>query len=151
MVGEPDAIKKAATDLGNSPKDLNNPQIIPLLVGITIGVILGSLPLTLPGLPAPVRLGLAGGPLIVAIVLARIGQWRSLVWHMPVSANLMIRELGISLFLVCVGLKSGGKFVETLISGDGVSWVLWGAAITLVPLLIVGLTAVMSTRQTSQP
>jgi putative transport protein len=141
MVGEPDAIKKAATDLGNSPKDLNNPQIIPLLVGITIGVILGSLPLTIPGLPAPVRLGLAGGPLIVAIVLARVGQWRSLVWHMPVSANLMIRELGISLFLVCVGLKSGGKFVETLISGDGVAWVLWGAAITLVPLLIVGLAA----------
>lgn len=141
MVGEPEAIKEAATDVGNSPKDLNDPQIIPLLVGITVGVIFGSLPLALPGLPAPVRLGLAGGPLIIAIVLSRIGQSGPLVWHTPVSANLMIRELGISLFLTCVGLKSGGKFVATLMSGDGVAWVLWGAAITLIPLLIVGFVA----------
>lgn len=141
LVGEPNAIKEAAKHLGNSPKDLDNPQIIPLLVGIAVGVLFGSLPLALPGLPAPVRLGLAGGPLIIAIVLARVGQWRSLVWHMPVSANLMIRELGISLFLTCVGLKSGGKFVSTLMSGDGVTWVLWGAAITLVPLLVVGFVA----------
>ncbi len=141
VVGEPAAIKEASVDLGNSPKDLNDPQIIPLLMGITVGVIFGSLPLAIPGLPAPVRLGLAGGPLIIAIILARIGQWGPLVWHTPVSANLMIRELGISLFLTCVGLKSGGKFVATLMSGDGVAWVLWGAAITLVPLLIVGFVA----------
>lgn len=141
LVGEPNAIKEAAKHLGNSPKDLENPQIIPLLVGIAVGVLFGSLPLAIPGLPAPVRLGLAGGPLIIAIVLSRLGQWRSLVWHMPVSANLMIRELGISLFLTCVGLKSGSKFVSTLISGDGVTWVLWGAAITLVPILLVGYAA----------
>lgn len=138
VVGEPAAIQEVSTDLGNSPKDLNDPQIIPLLMGITVGVIFGSLPLAIPGLPAPVRLGLAGGPLIISIILARIGQWGPLVWHTPVSANLMIRELGISLFLTCVGLKSGGKFVATLMSGDGVSWVLWGAAITLIPLLLVG-------------
>jgi putative transport protein len=141
VVGSPDAIKEASTVLGNSPKDLNDPHIIPLLVGITVGVIFGSLPVALPGLPAPVRLGLAGGPLIIAIVLSRIGQSGPLVWHTPVSANLMIRELGISLFLTCVGLRSGGKFVATLMSGDGVTWVLWGAAITLIPLLIVGFTA----------
>jgi putative transport protein len=137
VVGPPEAIQEAARELGNSPKQLNDPQIIPLLVGIALGVLVGSLPLKIPGLPAPVRLGLAGGPLIVAIVLARIGQWKSLVWHMPISANFMIRELGISLFLTCVGLKSGGKFVQTLMTGDGVTWVLWGAAITLIPLLIV--------------
>lgn len=141
VVGEPEAIKEASSELGNSPKDLNDPQIIPLLMGITVGVIFGSLPLAIPGLPAPVRLGLAGGPLIIAIILARIGQWGPLVWHTPVSANLMIRELGISLFLTCVGLKSGGKFVATLMSGDGVAWILWGAAITLIPLLIVGFVA----------
>lgn len=138
LVGEPDAIIEASVDLGNSPKDLNDPQIVPLLVGIAVGVLFGSIPVALPGLPAPVRLGLAGGPLIVAIVLSRIGQWKNLVWSMPVPANLMIRELGIALFLACVGLKSGGKFVSTVLSGDGVSWILWGAAITLVPLLIVG-------------
>lgn len=141
MVGEPDAIKEASSLLGNSPKDLNDPQLIPLLVGITVGVIFGSIPVMIPGLPAPVRLGLAGGPLIIAIVLARIGQSGPLVWSMPLSANLMIRELGISLFLTCVGLRSGGKFISTMVSGDGLAWVLWGAAITLIPLLIVGFTA----------
>lgn len=141
VVGEPEAIKEASSALGNSPKDLNDPQLIPLLLGITVGVIFGSIPVMIPGLPAPVRLGLAGGPLIIAIVLARIGQSGPLVWSTPLSANLMIRELGISLFLTCVGLRSGGKFIETLMSGDGISWVLWGAAITLIPLLIVGFTA----------
>ena len=141
VVGEPEAIKEVSTELGNSPKDLNDPQIIPLLVGILVGVIFGSLPVAIPGLPAPVRLGLAGGPLIIAIVLSRLGQSGPLVWHTPMSANLMIRELGISLFLTCVGLKSGGKFVATLMSGDGVAWVLWGAAITLIPLLIVAVVS----------
>jgi putative transport protein len=138
LVGEPDAIAEASVDLGNSPKDLNDPQIVPLLVGIAVGVFFGSIPVALPGLPAPVRLGLAGGPLVVAIALSRLGQWKNLVWSMPVSANLMIRELGIALFLACVGLKSGGKFVSTVMSGDGIAWIAWGAAITIVPLLIVG-------------
>lgn len=141
LVGEPEAIKEAIVELGNSAKHLNDPQIVPLLVGIALGVFIGSLPLKIPGLPAPVRLGLAGGPLVTAILLARVGQWRSLVWHMPISANFMIRELGISLFLTCVGLKSGGKFVATVMSGDGVAWILWGAAITVVPILLVGLVA----------
>ncbi len=141
VVGEADALRQAAEELGNSPKQLNDPQIVPLLVGIALGVVLGSLPLAVPGLPAPVRLGLAGGPLVMAILLARLGRIGRLVWHMPISANFMIRELGISLFLACVGVKSGGKFVETLLSGPGVGWVLWGAAITGVPLLVVGIVA----------
>jgi putative transport protein len=141
LVGEPEAIAQVTRELGNSTRQLNDPQIIPLLVGIALGVLVGSLPLKIPGLPAPVRLGLAGGPLIVAILLSRLGQWRSLVWHMPVSANFMIRELGISLFLACVGLRSGGRFIETIVSGDGLTWLLWGAAITFLPLVSVAFAA----------
>lgn len=141
LVGAPEAISLATKELGNSAKQLNDPHIVPLLVGIALGVFVGVLPLKIPGLPAPVRLGLAGGPLVVSILLARVGQWGALVWHMPISANFMIRELGISLFLACVGLKSGGKFVATVMSGDGLSWILWGAAITAVPILVVGFVA----------
>lgn len=138
LVGEASALQQAASELGNSPKQLNDPQILPLLVGIALGILVGSLPLSFPGLPAPLRLGLAGGPLVVAIVLARLGRVGRLVWHMPISANFMLRELGIALFLSCVGLKSGGHFLETFLSGPGMTWMMWGAAITFFPLLVVG-------------
>lgn len=136
IVGEPGSIEKAADEVGNSIAQLNHPEMIPIFIGIGLGVLLGSLPIMLPGMPAPVKLGLAGGPLVVAILLSRLGHFGKLVWYLPNSANLMIKELGIVLFLSCVGLKSGGTFLETL-KGDGLYWMALAAVITLVPLLLV--------------
>ncbi len=141
VVGEEDSIKKFAGDMGNSPKDLDHPQLIPVFVGIALGVILGSWPIYFPAMPAPVKLGLAGGPLIVAIVLSRIGHIGRLVWYMPTSANFMLRHLGIALFLACVGLRSGGPFLKTLLEGQGFLWMGYAALITLIPILLVGLFA----------
>lgn len=138
VVGEADAIKAFAQDVGDAPKQLNHPHIIPIFLGIALGVILGSWPISVAGMPAPVKLGLAGGPLLVAIVLSRIGNIGPLVWYMPMSANFMLRELGIVLFLACVGLDSGGEFVSTLRT-HGLQWMFYGALITAVPLLVVGL------------
>ncbi len=138
-VGEKPAIDKVAAELGDSPKTLNHPQVIPVFVGIALGILVGSIPFTLPGVPAPVKLGLAGGPLIVAIILSRIGNIGPLVWYLPISANFMLRELGIVLFLACVGLKSGQGFVDTLVHGPGLEWMGLAAIITVVPLLSVGL------------
>lgn len=137
-VGEGQAIARAALAVGNSPRELNIPQMIPIFVGMALGVLLGSIPLQVPGFPAALKLGLAGGPLVAAIILGRMGQVGPLVWYMPVSANMMLRELGISLFLVCVGLKSGPGFVSALVSGQGFYWMAWGAVITLLPLLVAG-------------
>jgi putative transport protein len=97
-------------ELGDSLSTLNHPQIIPIFVGIALGVIVGSIPFRIPGMPAPVKLGLAGGPLLVAIVLSRLGHVGPLVWHLPTSANFALREVGIVLFLSCVGVKSGEEF-----------------------------------------
>lgn len=141
VVGESPQIDAVAAAVGNSNKALNSPQPIPFFVGIALGVIVGSIPLALPGLPAAVKLGLAGGPLVVAILLSRLANTGPLVWHMPTNANLMLREVGITLFLAAVGLKSGEKFVEVLLGGDGLRWLLYGAAITALPLLTVGLVA----------
>ncbi len=140
VVGEKASMTEAAKELGDSPKQLNHPQIIPVFVGIALGVLLGSLPIAIPGIPVPVKLGLAGGPMIVAILLSRIGRVGPLVWYMPLSANFMLRELGIVLFLSCVGLAGGETFVQA-IKGHGVQWFFFGAAITMVPLLTVGLIA----------
>jgi putative transport protein len=137
-VGDPDDLAEMARDYGDSPKRLNIPHIIPLFVGLALGVIVGSIPLSLPGVPAPVKLGLAGGPLLVAIILSRVGNIGPLVWYMPVGANMMLREIGIALFLACVGLKAGDQFFATL-AGPGLSWLIYGALITLLPLLAVGL------------
>jgi putative transport protein len=136
-VGTPENIQKVAAELGDSPKSLNYPHLIPVFLGIALGIFVGSWPFSLPGVPAPVRLGLAGGPLLVAIVLSRIGRLGPLVWYMPLSANFMLREIGIVLFLAAVGLKAGDRFVETLVHGPGLSWMAWGAVVTLVPLLVV--------------
>lgn len=141
VVGEEAAIEQVSIELGNSVKRLNQGQIIPVFVGIILGVIVGSWPIALPGFPAPVKLGLAGGPLVMALILSRIGKIGPLVWHMPSSANHMLRELGIVMFLSCVGLKSGDKFVHILTQGHGVTWMAYGAIITAVPLLAVALVA----------
>lgn len=140
-VGEAPGIDAVAAAVGNSPKALEHPHPIPFFLGIALGVVVGSIPLLVPGLPAPVKLGLAGGPLVVAILLSRAANTGSLVWHLPPSANLALREIGITLFLAAVGMKSGEKFVSILLDGDGLVWLGWGAVVTAVPLMVVGLLA----------
>ncbi|QOV89456.1 putative transporter [Humisphaera borealis] len=141
VVGEEESAKAASQHLGNSVKQLNHPQVVPIFIGIALGVILGSIPVAFPGLPAPVKLGLAGGPLAAALILSRLGHLGPLVWYMPQSANLALRELGICLFLASVGVKSGGHFFHTLTDGPGLYWLACGAVITAVPLLLVGFVA----------
>lgn len=140
-VGDPTAIDHVADELGNSLKQLNHPQLVPIFVGIALGVLLGSWPVSFPGVPAPVKLGLAGGPLLVAILLSWIGRIGPLIWYMPISANFMLREVGIVLFLACVGLRSGDQFVATLTGGSGPLWIAAGAMITLLPLVVVAAVA----------
>ena len=137
IVGDARALEHV--ELGNSPKQLGETNFIPVFFGIVLGIIAGSLPIALPGLPVPVRLGLAGGPLVLAILLARVGNIGGLVWYMPGNVNYAFRELGIILFLACVGLKSGSQFVNTLLSPSGLLWLVCGAAITIVPILAVGI------------
>ena len=141
IVGEEAAVAKAAAMLGNSPKDLNHPQLIPAFIGIAAGVFLGSIPFSVPGLSAPIKLGLAGGPLIMAIVLSYVQHIGPLNWYLPPAGNMMLRELGIVLFLACVGLKAGGKFFETLLNGSGMYIVLFSFLITVLPIVIVGIFA----------
>ena len=141
VVGEPEAIKKVASELGDSMKQLQHPNLLPVFLGLIAGVLLGSIPFAIPGVPAPVKLGMAGGPLLVALILSRVGKIGPIVWYMPASANLIVREIGITLFLAAVGLKSGGKFIHTLVDGPGLTWMMLAALITLVPLLIVGFVA----------
>ena len=138
IVGKAESIDRLAVDLGNSRERLEQPHIVPIFLGIALGVLLGSVPIRIPGMAVPVRIGLAAGPLIAAIVLSRIGSIGPLIWHMPVAANLMLRNVGISLFLACVGLRAGGGFVEILLGG-GLLWMLGAALITVVPLIIFSL------------
>ena len=146
LVGRPSAIDAVANVLGNAQQKLQQVQMLPVFIGIGLGVLLGSIPVFVPGFPAALKLGLAGGPLIMALILGRIGSIGSigkLYWFMPPSANLALRELGIVLFLSVVGLKSGGDFVNTLVNGEGLSWIGYGALITAVPLITVGILARM--------
>ncbi|PWC22569.1 putative transporter [Brenneria nigrifluens] len=141
LVGRKTAIDAVADIVGNAQQKLQQVQMLPVFIGIGLGVLLGSIPLFIPGFPVALRLGLAGGPLVVALILGRIGGIGKLYWFMPPSANLALRELGIVLFLSVVGLKSGGDFMATLLHGDGIWWIGYGALITIVPLLIVGVLA----------
>jgi putative transport protein len=140
VVGDENAISSVEKVLGNQMKRLNEPNLIPIFIGVFLGILLGSIPFTFPGIPQPVKLGLAGGPLIVAILISVFGPKYHLVTYTTMSANLMLREMGICLFLACVGIEAGGSFVSTLISGGGLVWVGYGVIITIVPLLIVGIT-----------
>ncbi|RPI20093.1 MAG: putative transporter [Acidobacteria bacterium] len=140
-VGEPDAIRRVAEELGDSPEHLDHPHILPIFLGIGLGVILGSFPLYFPGIPASVKLGLAGGPLLTAIILSRVGRMGPLIWYMPVNANLMLREIGITLFLACVGLRAGNGFVQTLTDGHGMYWMSMAAIVTVLPAMVVSLVA----------
>jgi putative transport protein len=139
IVGEESAIDNVGLILGNSIKRLNEPNLFPIFIGILLGVLFGSIPIVIPGIPTPIKLGMAGGPLIVAILLSKFGYKISLASYTTPSANLMLREVGIVLFLASVGIKAGERFIPTLVSGDGFIWMAYGAAITLIPLIIVGL------------
>lgn len=141
VVGDETAIDKVALIIGNSLKRINEPNLIPIFIGILLGIILGSIPITFPGIPNPLKLGLAGGPLIVAILISKFGYKFSMVSYTTPSANLMLREIGIVLFLASVGIKSGEKFIPTLTSGDGFIWMAYGTLITLIPIIITGFFA----------
>ncbi len=141
VVGDEDHIAKASDALGNSLRVLNQTNFIPIFLGILLGVAAGLMPFTIPGLPVPLKLGLAGGPLVLAILLARLGKLGPLVWFMPATANTALREMGIILFLASVGLKAGEKFLPTLLSNDGLVWLAGACAITLVPIVAIGLFA----------
>lgn len=141
LVGRPASIDAVANVVGNAQQKLQQVQMLPVFIGIGLGVLLGSIPLFVPGFPVALKLGLAGGPLIMALILGRIGSIGKLYWFMPPSANLALRELGIVLFLAVVGLKSGGDFVDTLTQGEGLSWIGYGIFITAIPLITVGLLA----------
>lgn len=138
VVGTEAAISNVEKVLGNSMKRLNEPNLITIFVGIALGIIVGSIPITFPGIPQPVKLGLAGGPLIVAILISRFGYRYKLVTYTTQSANLMLREIGITLFLACVGISAGDGFVDTIVNNGGFAWIGYGFIITTVPLLIVG-------------
>ncbi|RHJ87613.1 putative transporter [Parabacteroides sp. AM08-6] len=138
VVGTETAISNVEKVLGNSMKRLNEPNLITIFIGIALGIILGSIPITFPGIPQPVKLGLAGGPLIVAILISRFGYKYKLVTYTTQSANLMLREIGITLFLACVGISAGDGFVDTIVNNGGFAWIGYGFIITVVPLLIIG-------------
>jgi putative transport protein len=138
VVGELQAIEKVEKFLGNTLKKLNEPHLITIFTGIFLGILIGSIPFFIPGIPMPVKLGLAGGPLIVSILIGRFGYKLKLVTYTTQSANFMLREIGISLFLASVGIISGGKFAETVFSSDGLLWIGIGFLITTIPLLIMG-------------
>ena len=141
VVGDEKGLEQAAELLGNSVKELNETHFIPLFIGIVLGIVAGTMPIAFPGLPQPVRLGLAGGPLIVALLLGRFGRIGRLVCHMPVNANLAFREFGIALFFAAVGLAAGPKFFASVFSSNGLLWLIAGLCVTVLPLFLVGLFA----------
>ena len=141
VVGPQDAVDRIANLMGNSMKRLDHPNIVTIFVGIFLGILFGSLPIAFPGSPTPVKLGLAGGPLIVSILIGRFGYKMKLVTYTTMSANLMLREIGIALFLASVGVKAGANFVQTVVEGDGMLYVGCGFLITIIPLIVMGMVA----------
>lgn len=140
VIGTEASVANVEKVLGNSMKRLNEPNLIAIFVGIGLGIILGSLPIWIPGIPQPLKLGLAGGPLVVSILISRFGYHYKLITYSTQSANLMLREIGITMFLACVGLGAGNGFVDTIVNG-GYAWIGYGFIITLLPLLIIGFIA----------
>jgi putative transport protein len=141
VVGLPENIDRVAKEFGNSPRKLGEPELLPVFIAIALGVLVGSIPFTLPGIPGAVKLGIAGGPLIAAILLSRQQRIGPIVWYLPRSAILTLKDVGIAVFLAAVGLKSGDLFVDAFTQGAGVRWLITGAVITLVPLVVVGCIA----------
>lgn len=141
VVGTEASIANVEKVLGNSLKRLNEPNLIAIFVGIALGIFLGSIPMTFPAIPQPIKLGLAGGPLIVAILISRFGYHYKLITYTTQSANFMLREVGIAMFLACVGLRAGDGFVDTIINDGGFAWIGYGVIITMLPLLTIGFIA----------
>lgn len=141
VVGPEDAVNRVAAVMGNSIKRLDAPNITTIFVGVFIGILFGSIPVAIPGIPVPIKLGIAGGPLIIAILIGRYGYKVHLVTYTTTSANMMLREIGLMLFLASVGIKAGDGFLETVIQGDGVKYVYTGFLITIIPILIIGIIA----------
>ena len=146
VVGPEDAVDRVANKMGNSIRRMNAPNIATIFVGIIMGIVFGSLPFAIPGMPVPLKLGIAGGPLIIAILIGRYGYKIHLVTYTSTSANMMLREIGLVLFLASVGIKAGAGFVNTVVDGDGLLYVLTGFLITIIPILIVGPIARMKYR-----
>lgn len=138
VVGREEDVNRVAELMGNSARRLNVPNIATIFIGIVIGILFGSIPIAVPGVPVPLKLGLAGGPLIIAILIGRFGYRIKLVTYTTTSANMMLREMGLALFLASVGIKAGAGFVHTVVQGDGLLYVLTGFFITIIPILIVG-------------
>ena len=138
VVGPEDAVDRVANKMGNSIRRLDAPNIATIFVGIIIGILFGSLPFAIPGMPVPMKLGIAGGPLIIAILIGRYGYKIKLVTYTTTSANMMLREIGLVLFLASVGIKAGAEFFQTVVQGDGLLFVLTGFLITIIPILIIG-------------
>lgn len=141
VVGPEDAVNRVAAVMGNSIKRLDAPNIATIFVGVFIGILFGSIPVAIPGIPVPIKLGIAGGPLIIAILIGRYSYKVHLVTYTTTSANMMLREIGLMLFLASVGIKAGDGFLETVIQGDGVKYVYTGFLITIIPILIIGIIA----------
>ena len=141
VVGPEDAVNRVAAVMGNSIKRLDAPNIATIFVGVFIGILFGSIPVAIPGIPVPIKLGIAGGPFIIAILIGRYGYKVHLVTYTTTSANMMLREIGLMLFLASVGIKAGDGFLETVIQGDGVKYVYTGFLITIIPILIIGIIA----------
>lgn len=139
VVGSKESVAGVEKILGNSLKRLDEPNLIPIFIGIALGVLLGSIPVTFPGIPQPVKLGLAGGPLIVSILLSHFGPRMNVITYTTASANLMLREIGICIFLACVGLEAGNGFVNTVVNNGGLIWIAYGALITAIPLIAAGI------------
>lgn len=138
VVGTETSVSNVEKVLGNSLKRLNEPNLITIFIGIALGIILGSIPFVIPGIPQPVKLGLAGGPLVVAILISKFGYKYKLITYTTQSANLMLREIGITIFLACVGIGAGAGFVDTIVNNGGFAWIGYGFIITFIPLMIIG-------------
>ena len=141
VVGDQVSVNRVSSVLGNAIRRLDHPNIATIFVGIILGIIFGSLPIPVPGIPMPLKLGIAGGPLIIAILIGRFGYKMHLVTYTTTSANLMLREIGLVLFLASVGIKAGANFVDTVVAGDGLLYVMTGFLITIIPVLIIGTVA----------
>lgn len=139
VVGDPASIDHVEQFLGNAVKTLNEPNLGAIFLGIILGLVIGTIPFNIPGMTAPVRLGIAGGPIVMGILIGALGPRVHFISYMTRSAGLMLRELGLALYLGCLGLEAGGQFFETVIRPVGLMWVGIGFAITVVPVLIVGL------------
>ena len=143
VVGPENNVNRVADLMGNSIKRLDAPNIATIFIGIIVGILFGSIPIAIPGMPVPLKLGIAGGPLIIAIIIGRYGYRMKLVTYFTTSANMLLREVGLVLFLASVGIKAGDGFWNTVINGDGVKYVLTGFLITIIPILIIGSIARM--------